>query len=486
MGVNKVEYGDETLVDLTEDSVTPETLAEGETATNAQGEKIVGVLPIVDLNTLITVDKIGFIDLQHGDVEIRRVDSKGIRWGDMCAMEQTNGDGISDEIEISHGIPIVAGENVTFEVDGDVVKVNAEVDTSNLATVDKIKSIDTWANGEAMDIEDDEGIFWSEKFLFADEEGDAISQGEIYHRMPLVAGENVTFEVNRENQVVKINATGGNSTPSVSLIGTWTVIDEPEIPTGFPLEFTSNGNTYTAIGTASYGPSSWGINALAYQDDNGAYISVYVNNPSGSYGITHGWGDEAYKTITVTKEPTDANAIAWLGNNTNAPKVEIPKEEMPQIRFTSANGSTMDKTVSTFYVDEENPLKLTVEVTGGALQVGDALQVCIRKRFNGSKSNGYRRKYKLQRCAEYIVTEEDLDKRFLTVQVFASGEGSRGYRGLFRDGKMSSTSPLYLRIRRPKGNMQLNDSGQTVDAEFSNIVTIWKDYHRSDRLIRIY
>lgn len=45
MGVNKVEYGGETLIDLTEDSVTPETLAEGVTAHNASGAKIVGKIP---------------------------------------------------------------------------------------------------------------------------------------------------------------------------------------------------------------------------------------------------------------------------------------------------------------------------------------------------------------------------------------------------------------------------------------------------------
>ena len=50
MGVNKVEYGDEVLMDLTDDTVTPETLAEGVTATNAQGEKIVGIVPRAEDN----------------------------------------------------------------------------------------------------------------------------------------------------------------------------------------------------------------------------------------------------------------------------------------------------------------------------------------------------------------------------------------------------------------------------------------------------
>lgn len=43
MAINKVVYGDETLLDLTNDTVTPETLEEGVTAHAANGEIIVGV-----------------------------------------------------------------------------------------------------------------------------------------------------------------------------------------------------------------------------------------------------------------------------------------------------------------------------------------------------------------------------------------------------------------------------------------------------------
>lgn len=42
MAINKVVYGNDTLVDLTEDSVTANTLLEGETAHNAAGEQITG------------------------------------------------------------------------------------------------------------------------------------------------------------------------------------------------------------------------------------------------------------------------------------------------------------------------------------------------------------------------------------------------------------------------------------------------------------
>ena len=44
MAVNKVVYGSETLVDLTNDTVTPETLAVGVTAHDASGKVITGAM----------------------------------------------------------------------------------------------------------------------------------------------------------------------------------------------------------------------------------------------------------------------------------------------------------------------------------------------------------------------------------------------------------------------------------------------------------
>lgn len=41
--INKVVYGTSTLIDLTEDTITPETLAAGITAHDASGKKIVGI-----------------------------------------------------------------------------------------------------------------------------------------------------------------------------------------------------------------------------------------------------------------------------------------------------------------------------------------------------------------------------------------------------------------------------------------------------------
>ena len=53
MAVNKVIYntddGEHTLIDLTEDTVTADTLAEGATAHSASGETIVGTMPLLEL-----------------------------------------------------------------------------------------------------------------------------------------------------------------------------------------------------------------------------------------------------------------------------------------------------------------------------------------------------------------------------------------------------------------------------------------------------
>ena len=42
MAVNKVVYGGDTLIDLSADTVTPETLRQGATAHGANGERITG------------------------------------------------------------------------------------------------------------------------------------------------------------------------------------------------------------------------------------------------------------------------------------------------------------------------------------------------------------------------------------------------------------------------------------------------------------
>lgn len=52
MAISKVIYGEDTLIDLTADTVTPETLAAGTTAHNSAGEAVIGTV------TMLTVEEI--------------------------------------------------------------------------------------------------------------------------------------------------------------------------------------------------------------------------------------------------------------------------------------------------------------------------------------------------------------------------------------------------------------------------------------------
>lgn len=79
MGTSKVVLGDEVLIDLTEDTVTPETLAAGVTAHGANGEPIVGTMVSMDeidaekvffSTDLVTTSAIGNIQLSNGQATI--------------------------------------------------------------------------------------------------------------------------------------------------------------------------------------------------------------------------------------------------------------------------------------------------------------------------------------------------------------------------------------------------------------------------------
>ena len=352
--------------------------------------------------------------------------------------------------------------------------INEIFNATQKSQISSICNVDTWTSG-VFDISCDDGVSWSDGFAFQNEDYNSLAHGYITQKIPIVAGDNVEFEVDEDNQVVKINATGGgSSTPSVSLIGTWTVIDNPEIPTSdIPLEFTSNGTEYIGIGSTSMGSSSWGINALSYKSPEGYYEAAYVNNPSGSYGITHGWRNGAFRYLTVTKEPESREAIAWLGANTDAPKVKLPKEEMPQIRFVSFQDTNGRMTLS-----EANPFIFTVEVTGGgALQEGDLLQICVRRAYR-YKGKGI--KWKLRQVVQREIAYEDIGKRFLSITVTFDDVITMG-NWLFRndrnahrsDGTIDTHSYMYFRIKRVT---QYGNDGGECNAIFSNIEKVAKTY----------
>lgn len=63
MAVNKVVYGTTVLIDISDSTVTPETLAEGVIAYNAKGERIVGTHKCVNDAAKLGAAKLGTLAL---------------------------------------------------------------------------------------------------------------------------------------------------------------------------------------------------------------------------------------------------------------------------------------------------------------------------------------------------------------------------------------------------------------------------------------
>lgn len=440
MGVSKVEFGGDTLIDLTEDSVTPETLAEGETAHNAAGEEITGTLKVQDeivtttgTGSFYKANVKGITELKPGVsfvmiphtvstsstplLVVNNLTAKIIkRMGVNSTLDDMSISDIpsSEWIKPSRAYRVMYNNGFWYLVDfprpsakdlidnvpvekGGVPSTNAdnkgkvlttndsgipewqeptggEIDTSTLATVDKVKSIDTYYEGVSQ-IDASDGITWKEGFEFNDGyglSGNTIASGSILHRVPIVAGDNVTFTVDEENQLVKINATGGGS----------------------------GGSPENAVLTMPI------IRFANVQDFNGA------------------------------------------------------------MRLT-----------------EDNPFTFTVEIVGGGeLKEGDLLQICVRRKYwyKDKESEVIKHKWKLRKVAQREITAEDFGKRFLSINVTLANVESRG-NWLFRndrkplrvDGTIDTHSYMYFRIKRVT---QYGSNGEQCNAIFSNVEKVAKTY----------
>lgn len=79
MGRSKIVYAGDTLLDLTEDTVTPETLLKGKTAHNAAGELITGTMIASQLQLVVTVSAGATVIATNGSKTISGTsDSTGV------------------------------------------------------------------------------------------------------------------------------------------------------------------------------------------------------------------------------------------------------------------------------------------------------------------------------------------------------------------------------------------------------------------------
>ena len=96
MAINKVVYDDETLIDLTSDTVTPESMLLGVTATSASGEKITGTLvPVTSING------------QTGDVTIKYAGASSAGGAATSANKlNTDAGSATNPVYFSNGVPV--------------------------------------------------------------------------------------------------------------------------------------------------------------------------------------------------------------------------------------------------------------------------------------------------------------------------------------------------------------------------------------------
>ena len=242
----------------------------------------------------------------------------------------------------------------------------------NSKAIDKIVALNLASGSNSNVTTYPDGIHWDNEETEVEIAGSDFARFCNHSMVPIVAGEGIAFEVDEDNQVVKINATGGGS-----------------------------------------GDTSSGMPQIRF-----------VGMPC------EGW----------------FGYVNWMDID-------------PDVQADPS------------YAD----MKFTIEIVGGgSLQVGDRLQICRMCSFGSSRNKQgkyHPKKKKLRKILEYTITENDLDKRFITMTI--NGGSKEAYRLFTKNNNCSSVlGYMYFRIRRAKG--PLNSRGGTDDAEFSNIVPVLK------------
>lgn len=258
---------------------------------------------------------------------------------------------ISGRILVANGgVPVTnaanAGKVLTTNDDGtpEWQTPTGGGDTSNLATVDKIAEIYT-DEGAITNLIADYNIVWDQTFGFYDEDGEPIGSGKIYQTVPIVAGDNVTFTVDEENQVVKINS-------SASMVGAW-VLNETlplvENRTKLDLNFECDGVTYSSID----------LQRLVVDDTLALLLMDYEPSDNKFLPYLNGWEHPKYRYIKILEEPSD-DVATWINANAKRATPAIGVDKIAQIdtwytgrTAISNNGDGISWDDEFAFIDEE-------------------------------------------------------------------------------------------------------------------------------------
>ena len=251
-----------------------------------------------------------------------------------------------------------------------------------------------------------------------------------------------------------------------TMVGTWVFNDELDIPL--------DGEYPIKISKADL-PDQEIVGLLFPNSD-----TIYLVTSDGALLDFYEYGEWYLdRTFAILEEPDDPEICAYIKANATkqADKDESSNFEMPIIRFAN-----FQDTDGTMCLSETNPYKFTVEILGGgALQEGDKLQICVRRKYTYLKRNIS--KWRLRSVASRDITSEDIGKRFLSIEVTLENLGSNGW-WLFRNDRnrkiradgaesLDTLSYMYFRIKRVT---KYNNDGEECDAIFSNVEKVAKTY----------
>ena len=397
----------------------------------------------------------------------------------------------------------------------DVVGAINEV---NKRTVNSIECYSDCFDDRDIYSVDEYGIWHGSTAYFTVSDSDQTFSTEL--RVPIVAGENINFEVDEKNAVVKINAKGGGSDNSnireligseglkydESKDGTYAICTGLGDCTDSDIKIASeyNGLPVEEIGLGAFSAADYDVSGITSitvpnsvktighqfveycENLRSVFIPNSVTNIEDEAFIIKDAPTHIY--FGATSQP-DGWQTRWMGDLTkenitwgyNFPYDKNGNVEMPQIRFVGMPCSGWLGEVDWEQVTgeqrmETHNLKFTIEIVGGgALQVGDTIQICRMGTYGTYARNRkqYPPKKKLRRYFEYVITEEDLGKRFITFKVPYT---DKKVIKLFTKWATSGVNDksIYFRIRRPKDEINSGDNGggMTVDAEFSNVVSV--------------
>ena len=139
----------------------------------------------------------------------------------------------------------------------DTVRPLASITVNGSGGIDfsEIGYIDTWVGTPSgVDYGGVDGIYWDEEASISDENGNSLWRGEIAHRIPIMAGNGITFEPTTVdgqtgNNVVKINA--ANSQIAITYSELKELRDNKQLVPGVQYRITDYQCTTTQEGTKS-------------------------------------------------------------------------------------------------------------------------------------------------------------------------------------------------------------------------------------------